>query len=145
MQGYSSGDKVLVPICQAAWQRVYGFSNSKVARLKMLVAGGVEHPVHRNKCSVALTTKRSEAVAFMSGYFNENCEKMPDPSGCRDSWHLPHTTTKAEVYLMYRQFYEAQGADPEELVAGCYFKDIWLSDFPHVTIPERSRFKQCTM
>lgn len=115
-----------------------------MTRLLDLYRSGVEQPVHRNKGSVALTTKRSEAVAFMSSYFNDNCEKLPDPAGCTASWHLPSTTTKEDVYQLYREFYMTQGADPAELVSGSYFKDIWREDFPHVTIPERSRFKQCT-
>lgn len=143
-QGAGTPDRQLIPICQKAWQRLYGFSNCKMTKLKSLFDGGVEQPVHRNKGSVALTTKRAEAVAYMTSYFQDNCEKLPDPSGCTASWHLPCTTTKEDIYKLYRAFLLGQGADPTELVCGTYFKDIWREDFPHVTIPVRSRFAQCT-
>ena len=106
-------------------------------------SGGVERPVHRNTGSVQLTLKRAEAVAFMTRHFTDHCEKMPNPAGCADAWHLPSTTTKEDVYKLYREFMLWQNADPAEIVSSSYFKDIWRQDFSHVTIPERSRFAQC--
>ena len=133
-----------VPICQQAWLRLYGFSNNKMEALKNHLKKGIEKPVHGNKESVLLSDKRATMVSFMKRYFEENCEKMPDPSGNTDSWHLPHTTIKEDVYNLYREFFLTKGYDPSELASVCYFRDVWNKDFPHVTIPERSRFKQCT-
>jgi hypothetical protein len=133
-----------VPICQQAWLALYGFSNNKMDRLKKLLKNGVEKPVHGNKDSVVLSEKRAMMVSFMKQYFTDNCDKMPDPSGCTDSWHLPHTATKEDVYQMYIEFFSSRGYDDAELGSSCYFKDVWRKEFPHVTIPDRSRFKQCT-
>jgi hypothetical protein len=123
---------------------VYGFSNNKMTRLRGLVSAGIEKPVHGNKCAVKLTAKKAEAIAFMKAYFELNTDKQPDPAGNTDAWHLPSTTTKEEVWEMYKSFFHKHGKEDCDLVSRGYFKRLWLKEFPHVTIPVRSRFKQCT-
>jgi len=123
---------------------LYGFSLNKMKKLKANFFQAVEHPVHANSGSVVLTDKRAEALSFMRGYFEENCDKMPNPAGNRDTWNLPSTATKEDVYRLYKEYHNAFGDDESELVSSLYFKDLWAKEFPHVTIPVRSRFKQCT-
>jgi len=121
-----------VPICQQAWLKLYGFSNNKMDALKKHLKQGVEQPVHGNKESVRLSDKRALVVSYLKMYFQDNCEKLPDPSGNTDSWHLPHTTTKEDVFQVYRQFFLFKGYDEDELASPCYFKDIWNKEFPPV-------------
>ncbi len=47
------------------------------------------------------------------------------------------------MYQLYREFYQSHGYGAAELVSSVYFKAVWNEEFPHVTIPHRSRFKQC--
>lgn len=134
----------MVPLCQKAWQWVYNFSNNKMSSLRKLAAAGVEKPVHGNNNSVRLSDKKANAIAFMNHYFLENTDKQPDPVGNTDAWHLPSTITKEEVWEMYKAFYRKHGDDDADLLSSGHFKSLWLERFPHVTIPVRSRFKQCT-
>lgn len=134
----------VLPLCQTAWQWVYGFSNNKMVNLRKLVAVGAEKPAHGNSNSVRLSEKTADAIAFMTHYFQENTDKQPDPAGNRDAWHLPSTTTKEEVWELYKAFFRKHGQEDEDLLSTGYFKALWLQKFPHVTIPVRSRFKQCT-
>ena len=133
-----------IPICQKAWLRLYGFSNNKISRLQLLYFSGSTRPDHGNRNSSRLSDKTAEAVSFMQLFFEENCDKMPNPAGNRDAWHLPFTTTKAEVHTKYQGFFKSRDYDEADLLSLQHFCRLWREQFPHVTIPERNRFKQCT-
>jgi hypothetical protein len=111
--------------------------------LKQHMARGVQKPVHGNKDSIKLSDLRADAVAFLTNYFEENCDKLPSPSGNTASWHLPPTTTKEDVYKEYREFYQSVRGEEASLASSNYFKKVWLEECPHVSIPERSRFARC--
>ena len=78
----------------------------------------------------------------MGDFFELNCDKMPNPSGNKQSWHLPANLTKHAVYKMYCTWLEEhQDAGPP--VSHNTFLLHWRLRFSHVSIPARSRFKQC--
>ena len=90
------------------------------------------------------TPKKCEAWAFMNDYFSVNCDKMPSCDGKMTMWHLPPTMVKADVWRLYWQFFERQGYGQRDVLTRCAFIMLWKTAFPHVTIPKRARFKQCT-
>lgn len=69
-----------------------------------------------------------------------NCDKMPNPSGNTAVWHLPANTTKKAVYEKYRDYCTEAGL-PE--VTDSTLSMLWNTDFSHVKIPSKGRFKQC--
>lgn len=123
---------------------VYGFSNQKITRLHLLFRSGATRPDHGNRGKTQLSDKKARAVAYMKMYFEQNADKMPDPSGNTDSWHLNAALTGVDVHRSYMDFY-TQRACPESDLATCdTFKKWWREEFPHVSIPEMNKFAQCT-
>jgi len=77
----------------------------------------------------------------MKEFFDDHCDKMPTSEGTQ-AWHLSPDTRKKDVWEMYVKWVgDHPGAEPA--VKCNSFTNLWASKFPHVTIPQRARFKQC--
>lgn len=136
----ASGKTVRTEVCQKFWQRIYGISNNRVQTVMDMVKNGCTSTDSARDGSKFTSDNRALTAAYLDSYFEDNCDKQPGVNGQKAEWHLPSTTTKEELYAEYRQWCaDAQ----QESVSLSYFRKIWKQEFPHVTIPERSRFKEC--
>lgn len=83
------------------------------------------------------------ARAYLAEYFDTNCDKLPNPSGCTQIWHLPSCLTRLAVYNGYREWVACCPELGPRVSHNTLLK-IWREEFNHVRIPAWSRFKQCT-
>ncbi len=89
--------------------------------------------------------KTAQARAWLAHHFDLNCDKMPGCTNNKQVWHLMAGTTKQEIYDLYVQWCEApDGVGREQVISCKYFLRVWAKEFPHVTIPEKGRFKMCS-
>lgn len=77
----------------------------------------------------------------MKEYFDDHCDKMPSSEGTQ-AWHLSPDTRKKDVYEMYVKWVEDHPGAARPITCSS-FTSLWADRFPHVTIPQRARFKQC--
>lgn len=83
------------------------------------------------------------AESFMAQFFQRNADKMPNPAGCSERWHLPSNMVKEDVYHHYTSWCDAHKFD-DPPVSFSAFAQCWVKNYSHVTIPSRGRFKECT-
>lgn len=105
-----------------------------------LPEGGSEF-VHGNQDTSKTSSKTFQAIAWMTDYFETFTDKMPKVDKTA-VWNLSAGMAQIDVYMMYEEWC----LDTEtEKIERSYFYEVWHREFPHVKIPQNSRFKQCDM
>jgi hypothetical protein len=84
----------------------------------------------------------SMARVWLGEFFELNCQVMPNPSGCKQLWHLPANMLRKDVYELYLTWCNAAGYKP---VSMSTISTLWKEDYSHAKIPQKGRFKSCTV
>ena len=89
-----------VETCREAWMMIYGVSENRMNSIKKRAvesAFGVSKRASKEPCR----PKEDKCVAFMNWFLSEKnsyAQKMPNPRGEKDEYHLPTWMTKRTVY-----------------------------------------------
>jgi len=140
LQHAPNGQAYRHEVCQKYWQRIYGVSNNRVQQVMGVVKSGATVADNARDGTKLASDRRATTIAYLSQYFDDNCDKQPSVNGQTAEWHLPSSTTKDDLYSEYKLWCTDRGLKP---VDASYYRKIWLKEFKHVTIPVRSRFKEC--
>ncbi len=131
-----------VAVCQGAFKNAYGISNNLVQPALKKVRGGTTHAVVHKEGLSNKTDQWNTTSVWLKDFFETTAERMPDCNGKTQVWHLSPTYTKDAVYQRYKAWCtENNLIEPYSLG---HFLRVWNEDFPHVTIPARCRFAQCS-
>ena len=117
-------------VCKTAFTQALGMSKRRLREVeRVYMSGGVEIPRTQLRSSL-LSTKHTNAVAWMNRYFNLIGDKMPHINQI----HLPHFLSKKTVYELMVQ--ELKCAGVSDVVSLSHFYAIWDSEFKTCTIPK---------
>lgn len=110
------------------WLKVLGLSRSRYYEVTKTYTDGVVLFQQFNNIS-ALRPKSCKAIAWMHHYFQQIGDQMPD----RMAIHLPSLLTNT---LIYSRMVEDMAAHGDEAISKSQFYNLWILEFPHVTIPK---------
>ena len=119
-------------VCQNAWMKIHGISQSRFYRLRsdFETDGGAKHFLPTT--DHPRQAKTLQTIAWMKQYFDRIGDKRPDKHGI----FLPTCLTVKKLYnIMVEELFSN-----DEEAAICYsnFCTIFKSDFKNVTIPKVS-------
>lgn len=87
-----------------------------------------------------------EARAWLEEYFSEEngrCERLPNPTGTREIWHLPSWAGYRAVHQEYLDSVAETGLAGSKPVSLSTFKRAWKRFFSWVKTPRVKRFAKC--
>lgn len=87
------------------------------------------NPDHGASLTIKPSPKSETALHFMQKYFEENCDYLPTS----DVWHLPSSSSKADVFQEMQQTLHARG---QVCCTMTNFVKLWRQQFPQVKIPK---------
>lgn len=118
-----------IPVCYKAWITALGIPRSTFYSWKKDYCNGRINPEH----GAALTIKRSDVsdamINFLQKFFEENCDYLPTGN----LWHLPSSSSKADIYCEAEEVLKSQG---QRCCSLTNFAKIWKQYFSQVKIPK---------
>jgi len=118
-------------VCQQAWIKVHGISQSRFYRLRgdFEKDGGAKYFIETES---SRQPKTLQTLAWMTDYFNKIGDKRPDKHGI----YIPSCLTVKKMYNIMME--DLFNNDKSKAIHYSTFCDLFKSDFKHVTIPKVS-------
>jgi len=117
-------------VCKKAYIQILGISEKRYKKILRVFKANPTVKFDRKPVIRSLSTKVTEAKAWMNRYFHRIGDCMPHI----DQIHLPYGLTKGDIYLTMKAELVEQGL--LVVVSRSHFYKIWNASFKKVVIPK---------